>query len=141
MTLEKNAVFHKPSREERLEEHRKRNCLFCDPQFRTNEDYRLLRVKNKEACFAVLDKNPKVLGHSLVISEAPFDDLTDSIAGIGENEKTLVFESAVELAKRIEIVLGAEKVYIMLMCEKWNLWETSGYVTLHPFFRVRMRSR
>ena len=85
-------------------------------RFSTNllgkRDYRVVKVKNEEACFAILDKNPKVLGHSLVISKTPFDDLTDSLSDVNENEKTLIFESAVELARRIEIVLGAEKVYI-----------------------------
>lgn len=118
---------------ERLKEHLERNCLFCHPGFRQEESYRILNTQYPNACFAMLDKNPKTLGHSLIVSNSPFDDLTDKLSDVDEAEKARTFEAAIELARRIETALGAEKVYIMSMCEKWNLWETSSYVTSEHF--------
>lgn len=123
----------KATRKRRLEEHLGRNCLFCQPKFREKESYRILNVRYPKDCFAILDMNPKILGHSLVITSSPFNDLTDKISDVGEEEKTKTFESAVDLARRIEHVLGAEKVYIMLMCEKWEMWETGDYSTTEHF--------
>lgn len=121
------------TKKQRLEEHLKRNCLFCQPNFKKDESYRTLDVKYPDDCFAILDRNPKILGHSLVIANSPFNDLTDCITGIDEGEKTRTFESAVDLATRIKQVLGAEKVYTMLICEKWELWETGDYSTSEHF--------
>jgi len=123
----------KVTKKRRLDEHLRRNCLFCQPKFRENESYRILDVKHPEDCFAILDMNPKTLGHSLVIAKSPFNDLTDSISDASEEEKTKTFESAVDLARRIKNVLGAEKIYIMLMCERWEMWETGDYSTTEHF--------
>ena len=123
----------KATRKQRLEEHIRRNCLFCQPKFREEESYRILNVKYPKNCFAILDTNPKILGHSLVIAINPFNDLTDSMSDVDEKEKTKTFESAVELARRIEHILGAEKVYIMLICEKWEMWETGDCSTTEHF--------
>lgn len=119
--------------EENLKLHNKRNCLFCRPEFEKDESYRNLKVINSNSCFSILDRNPKSLGHCLVICKTPFDDLTNVLSDVDEGEKTKTLEAAIELAKRLEKVLGAEKTYIMLMCEKWHLWETSSYITTEHF--------
>ena len=121
------------SREENIKLHNKRNCLFCQPDFEKNESYRNLKVLNSNSCFAILDRNPKSLGHSLVICKTPFDDLTNIISDVEEREKMKTLEAAIDLATRLEKVLGAEKTYIMLMCEKWHLWETSSCITTEHF--------
>jgi diadenosine tetraphosphate (Ap4A) HIT family hydrolase len=120
-------------KEQRKSEHSKRNCLFCDPQLIKQEQYRILNVKYSNDCFAILDKSPKVLGHTLVVSFSPFDDLTDVLSDVDEIEKTRTFESAIILARKIKRALGAEKVYIMLMSEKWEMGETSTGTTSEHF--------
>lgn len=120
---------------EKLEEHRKRNCLFCNlqKQLGGREKYRTLNVRHPEVCFALLDKSPKILGHSLVIARTPFDDLTDTLSDVDESEKTKMFKVTIELARKLKSVLKAEKVYVMSMCEHWEMWESSNGLTAEHF--------
>ena len=132
-------VRRMPDRRQRLEEHRNRNCLFCQIQehLKDTEAYRNLNVGQSDVCFAILDRNPKALGHCLVIAKAPFNDFTDNLTDIEESEKTTVFKEAIELSRKLKEVLKAEKVYIMSMCEHWQMWETSdGVTTEHLHFHL-----
>lgn len=129
----------KPTKQERLEEHRKRNCLFCQVQkhLEDKEKYRVLNVRGPEVCFALLDKCPKILGHSLVVAKSPFDDLTDALSDANESEKMTILKDTIELARKLKRVLKAEKVYVMSMCEHWEMWESSsGLTSEHLHFHL-----
>jgi len=123
------------SKGQRLKEHRDRNCLFCQLQkhLKDEESHRVLKVNHPEASFALLDKRPKVLGHTLVISRNPFNDFTDTLTDADEAEKVMMFEDAIELARKLQRVLKAEKVYIVSMCEDWKMWETGDGITTEHF--------
>jgi len=95
-------------------------------------------------CFAIFARLSKTLGHALVITRTPFNDIADKIVddpdrkkAVKEDEKLKTFEAAIWLARRIEDILGAEKAYITSMCEHWEMWETSdGNTTEHLHFHV-----
>lgn len=79
----------------------------------------------------------KTLGHALVITRSPFNDFTDTIEGKDDGEKQTAFEAAIWVARKIEDILGAEKVYIASMCDHWEIWETNdGNTTEHLHFHL-----
>lgn len=119
----------------KLTKHEKRNCLFCNlkKHLEGREKYRVLKVDHSDICYVLLDKYPKILGHSLVVAKSPFDDLTDTLSNADESEKTKMLEATIELARRLKRVLGAEKVYVMSMCEHWEMWESYDGTTSEHF--------
>jgi diadenosine tetraphosphate (Ap4A) HIT family hydrolase len=141
----------KKNQEKTIEEHKnahfERNCLCCEwlhnldkpDTDEKSEKYRKIDLGKEEdkVAFAILDKSPKILGHTLVISRKPFHDITDKIDGIKNEEKVKVFEAAMWLAEKLKKRLRAEKVYIMTMCEHWEIWETEkGWTTEHLHFHL-----
>ena len=129
---------------DRREDHRKRNCAFCNMVDNENEiKTRKLKLDDRfeKTCFAILAREPNVVGHSLIISTKPFDDITDHI-GTCDDEKKKIFEAVLELAEKIKKKLGAEKVYVKSVCEHWEMWEASnGQTTEHLHFHLVPRYR
>jgi diadenosine tetraphosphate (Ap4A) HIT family hydrolase len=146
---------------EKEKEHDRRNCLFChfekaipnkgqSEQETDDLDGEVKKVRNRriefkgknaetwnEICFAIFANLSRTLGHALVITRSPFDDFTDTIEGKGDEEKLTTFNAAIWVARRIEDILGAEKVYITSMCDHWEIWETSDEnTTEHLHFHL-----
>lgn len=126
--------------EQREKEHKDRNCVFCELVADGKSiEYRRLRLEDIKTnggkiALAMLDKEPKVLGHTLVISRMPLNDITDTIC---RDEKISLFRIALDLAEQLKQILKAEKVYIMSMCEHWEMWETAnGRTTEHLHFHL-----
>jgi diadenosine tetraphosphate (Ap4A) HIT family hydrolase len=111
--------------------------------FLKKEGYRLVLPSiptetQKEApdFIVLLDRAPKVLGHTLVICKYPYDDVCDAtdkaLAQIGKIVSTF--------SRRIKEVLKAEKVYVYSMCDHFEKWElkTPG-TTEHLHFHLLPR--
>jgi diadenosine tetraphosphate (Ap4A) HIT family hydrolase len=137
---------------EKKEEHNKRNCLFCHwnkalsdvkeevENWKKELDKRMIDKGND--WFAVLDKSPKVLGHTLVISKYPLDDFTDNIDDLKnvEKHKKNLFEACMKVAKKLKSLFPPNKngkIYIVSMCEHYEMWETgAGFTTEHLHFHL-----
>jgi len=90
----------------------------------------------EKTCFAILAREPNIVGHSLLISRTPFNDITDHIDG-HEIKETKIFEAVLWLADKIKRKLDAEKVYVKSVCEHWEIWETKdGATTEHLHFHI-----
>jgi diadenosine tetraphosphate (Ap4A) HIT family hydrolase len=61
----------------------------------------------------VLEMYPRVEGHTIVVYKPHRDDLSD----LSEEEAGVVFEMCVATVKAIKDALGAEKVYLLSMCD------------------------
>jgi diadenosine tetraphosphate (Ap4A) HIT family hydrolase len=103
------------------------NCLFCDwlenwEEFSRKNDYRLIEDKREKGYFVILSRNPKMAGHTLVISVDPYDDITDDATDDFKPHfpKKHVLEAVVEFSKRIKKKLHAKKVYVTTMCEHYE---------------------
>lgn len=66
--------------------------------------------------FALLDRYPKVTGHTLVVSKQHSNDITEA----SDNEARSLGYILAKMAKLLKKSLNAEKVYIMTMCEHWE---------------------
>jgi len=141
--------------DEKKKVHEKRNCLFChwisilyDKPVREEEkkelENRIVGEDKDKKWFAILARDSKVLGHTLVISRYPFDDFTDKIDGIrGEEPKIALFRGAIEVSEKLKRTLfpcGKEKegkVYLVTMCDHYEMWETTGgKTTEHLHFHL-----
>jgi len=104
----------------------------------TNEFKRRV-IKNEENWFAVLDKSPKTLGHTIVISKKPYDDIIEKIDGLDNNEiKKELLKASLDIADKIKNSLFPKekrnegKIYFLTMCDHYEMWETStGETTEH----------
>lgn len=99
-----------------------RNCLFCkwvfDEKERKKEEYRILDFE-PENYFAILDREPKAAGHTLIISKKAYDDITD----LKEGEETEFFDGVIKWSRKIEEKLNPTKVYVLSMCDHWDVEE------------------
>lgn len=107
----------------RRKEHAKRNCVFCRFEDIKKEQFRWLKETNDY--YVVLDRAPKVLGHTLVISKEPLDDITK----IDSNNPSHVeiLKAVSEWSQILKTKLNAEKVYVMTMCDHWEPKEINPY--------------
>ena len=114
-------------------------CIFCHwtPVSIDNisEDikYRVIDIKN-DTYFAILDCSPKILGHTLVIAQDHYNDILDNQLHNDEkgseiNEK--IFKGALKVARLLKERLGANKVYIVTMCEHWEGKDGSEHLHYH----------
>ncbi len=85
---------------------------------------RLLDRNDKDGYLAVLDKEPKVAGHTLIIStkQPHAKDITELF-----EDETDIFKGVIKWAKRIKKKLNEEfgkekvkKVYVVSMCDHWT---------------------
>jgi len=137
---------------DKKKEHEKRNCLFChwinvlyDKKTvgEEKEEQELLsrKVDENKDWFAILDKSPKVLGHTLIISRYPFDDFTDTIDEKKDGEyKTALFEGAIKVSEKLKKLFPCGKdgkVYLVTMCDHYEIWEARfGKTTEHLHFHL-----
>ncbi|MFX1562734.1 MAG: HIT family protein [Promethearchaeota archaeon] len=113
------------------EEHRKRYCAFCQWQKTKKEEaYRWL--DDNEHYYVILPLGPKILGHVLVVAKDAYDDICD-IEPDTEVAKQ-IFSAVVEWAHKIKEKLeDVQKIYVMTMCEHWELDEIKeGWTSDNP---------
>lgn len=93
--------------------------------------------------FAVLDQEPKVRGHTLVISRSHGAEHPTDITAIKSEDIRDFFHGLVTISKRLKknLRLGRfGKVYVMSMCEHWNDDEVDGKMhTEHLHFHLLPR--
>lgn len=96
-------------------------CVFCEmtkdlKSFRKTEEGRSRWITQNKHFFAILDKYPKLAGHTLVISKRHSKDVTE----LDKNEARSLGRILTTTAKLLKNSLGAGKVYLMTMCEHWE---------------------
>lgn len=132
------------SRKEARQIHRKRNCLFCKwvdnwKDFRVEEDYRLITPENRKGFFAILALEPKVFGHTLLISTDPFDNIYHEIEGL-KDSKTALLNALPIFCRAVKEGLHAEIAYVMSMCDHYDEAELHGrHSTEHFHFHILPR--
>ncbi len=98
------------------------NCLFCDwiedEHFKEKEGYRILKMTPDY--IAILDKKPRVQGHTLVISTRQLDDITE--LNSKSKHAKILFHGIIITSKLLKKKLTGKdgKVYVMTMCEHWK---------------------
>ena len=116
--------------------HEDRNCAFCKEEI-MSEEYRLLEADDYS--FVMLDKNPKVSGHILIISKNPHNDIT--YLQLGSKESKSIMNTIIKWSKVLKLHVeetyekqnpekprtkdDVAKVYVMTMCDHWKPEEIS----------------
>ena len=95
-------------------------CIFCKiakdlEKFKEDEGRSRWIMENKYF-FVILDKHPKVTGHTLIISKRHADDITK----LNDDESRSLGHILVKTSKLLQESLNAGKIYIMTMCEHWE---------------------
>jgi len=98
-----------------------RTCVFCRmaedlKSFRKTDEGKSRWIMQNEHFFVLLDKYPKVTGHTLIISKRHSDDITK----LNEEEARSLGPILVRTAKLLKGSLAAGKIYVMAMCEHWE---------------------
>jgi len=113
-------------------EHLNRNCAFCklvkekNNRKRTKQEYRIVRYDEKEDYFVILSDRPKNIGHLLIVSKNPFNDITklaDLLKSKEREEVIQILEAVAIWSKKLKDRLGAKKVYVLSMCDHYELCE------------------
>jgi histidine triad (HIT) family protein len=99
-------------------------CVFCRiardlKNLRKQKKLRSRWVMQNKHFFVLLDRHPKVTGHTLIISKRHSDDITQ----LNVNESRSLSHILVKTAKLLKESLGADKIYTMSMCEHWEAKE------------------
>lgn len=121
--------------------HENRRCLFCEwvKKWDKKEDYRLIRNENNEDFFAVLANEPKVFGHTLLISKHPYDSLCHKLVDSKDGKKAIL-EFLPVLCRAVKEGLHAEVAYVTCMCDHWEKNELQGrHSTEHLHFHILPR--
>ena len=98
-------------------------CAFCDwKRIKAEEPYRWLEGDENSDYYVVLARNPKIMGHVLLISKEHYQDITKLDM---DNPSTVnILKALVKWTKRIRDELLSDdehgKVYVMTMCEHWE---------------------
>ena len=126
--------------QQRKDEHKERNCLFCKMGDENSAEFNKRKGRTLwdfGACaFAILDISPKSLGHTLVISKTPYNDITDRLEE-GKDQRVQVLEAAIRTASKLKKALEADKIYMMTICHHYEIWETrDGSTTEHLHFHL-----
>lgn len=106
-------------------------------------------LKANEFFFAVLSNEPKIEGHTLIISMKHFSDIADrSLADQKDDLKIAFFDIMIEMAMKLAKFTGDNKfpkVYAMSMCEHWRPKELDaaliGHITEHFHFHLLPRNK
>jgi len=97
------------------------NCAFCDwEEMKVKEEFRWLH--DNEDYYVILAKEPKIMGHTLVVSKKHYSDITELDLNNPSTDKIL--RAVVYWTKRLKEVLLADdknaKIYLMTICEHWE---------------------
>jgi diadenosine tetraphosphate (Ap4A) HIT family hydrolase len=124
-------------------------CAFCKiaenlKEFKNGKDGKSRWIMENKYFLVILDKYPKVTGHTLVISKRHAEDITK----LTDNESRSLASILIKASKMLKESLGAEKVYMMTICEhwepieinsKWNKGQTLPSTTEHFHFQLLPR--
>jgi len=96
-------------------------CAFCKiaenlKEFKNGKDGKTRWIMENKYFLVILDKYPKVTGHTLVISKRHAEDITK----LTDNESRSLASILIKASKMLKESLGAEKVYMMTICEHWE---------------------
>jgi len=120
-------------------------CIFCrwverKKEYQEIEGKRLLNPNDDGDYLAVLDRDPKVSGHTLIIStkQPQAKDITELF-----EDETDIFKGVIKWAKRIKKKLNeafkeekVKKVYVLSMCDHYSDEELSDYHNEHLHFHL-----
>ena len=127
-------------------------CLFCKwakekkPEYQELiDENRLLNKPDNDGYLVVLDKYPKVAGHTLIISKEHYADITK--INNDEFNYDIFFRGVNKWARRIKEELNKEfkeekvkKIYVLSMCDHWSKKELlergTTYNTEHLHFHL-----
>ncbi len=98
----------------RIENLRRQGVCYLCRDLETQEVFGEQHVIYEDDLFrVVLDMYPRVEGHTIVVYKPHRDDMSD----LSEEEAGTIFEMCVAAVKAIKQALGAEKVYLLSMCD------------------------
>lgn len=133
------------------------NCIFCKwikTDYReVKDENRLLNNPDNDGYLVVLDRAPKVDGHTLIISKKHYNDITKlEDEEIENDDKMCIFRGVIKWAHKIKKEINkkfnedfgegeekVKKVYVLSMCDHWTndelrkLWQ---YSTEHLHFHL-----
>jgi histidine triad (HIT) family protein len=97
------------------------NCAFCDwGEMKVKDEFRWLH--DNEDYYAILAKEPKIMGHTLVVSKKHYSDITE--LDLNNPSTGEILRAVVYWAKRLKEVLLSNdknaKIYLMTICEHWE---------------------
>lgn len=88
-------------------------CYNCH-DLATGEVFRGQVVVDEDADFKiVLDSYPRMVGHTIVVYKPHREDISE----LADDETARLFQRCVEVVQAIKAGLGAEKVYVVTMCD------------------------
>jgi len=73
--------------------------------------------KNKRVWFATLSTDPYSEGHTIVVSQEHFNDITDTKIEKRKSGYVEFWRGVHQCAHRLKIVLGAERIYVASLCD------------------------
>jgi diadenosine tetraphosphate (Ap4A) HIT family hydrolase len=139
---------------------RTKPCLFCkwareleslkEEELSGKEPWKSQFLDKNDYYFAVLDKAPRVVGDTLIISRkySPrhYTDIADPyLLECSNEEKVALFSFLAKMAVKLrKIAFDQEhgKTYLMSMCEYWKPAEIEGrYSTEHLHFHLLPRNK
>jgi len=109
---------------------RKRNhkhCRFCDwieggNKWKLSVEGTARIVDENKNWIACLDKFPKVVGHTLIISKKPYNDIAD-ISELTNEEAYDFFKIMRRVTIKLKKKFNVNKVYVMSICEHYEVDE------------------
>lgn len=112
---------------EELNNDKEPNCAFCNwEEMKAQHRHRWL--DENEDYFVILAKEPKIMGHTLVVSKKHYSDITE--LDLKHPSTNNILRAVVCWTKRLKQELLTDdkhaKVYVMTICEHWEQSE------LHP---------
>lgn len=95
-------------------------CRFCrwmtDPSQIEKDNVKGRLLSKRGHFMVILDSYPKITGHTLVISKKHYKDIT----AVPDSKARSLGYTLSKTSKLLKEGLGAEKVYLMSMCEQWE---------------------
>jgi diadenosine tetraphosphate (Ap4A) HIT family hydrolase len=102
-------------------------CGFCELIKRPSELKKRVLDDGRKSCMVILARDPKVVGHTLIVSRTHYRDITDT--RLSRREALEILDAVVFWCRRLKAILKSpkvEKVYVMTMCEYWTPKEREG---------------
>jgi len=99
---------------QRIQELRRQGICYICQDLKTKEVFGEQHIIWEDDEFrVVLDRYPRVEGHTILTYKPHREDVSE----LSDGEAAAVFQMCVKVVKAIKSALGAEKVYILSMCD------------------------
>jgi diadenosine tetraphosphate (Ap4A) HIT family hydrolase len=99
---------------QRIQQLRRQGICYICQDLKTQEVFgRQCVIWEDDEFRVVLDRYPRVEGHTILTYKPHREDVSE----LSEEEAALVFQMCVRVVKAIKAGLGAEKVYVLTMCD------------------------